>query len=184
MIKTVTVHELFEQLEADENTVLIDMRHPAEFALGHVPQAKNIPAGSMPVSQMLAEWSREAEGKTIYFICQSGGVSERFVDELSQDGYFGAQSVEGGMVAWQSMGLPLLGDFYMEPAESKDRRSKLVFGLVVMTGCALGFLVHHGFFAIPVVMAAESIFAGITGWSGLAAIFCRREQGRSSVHLG
>jgi len=68
MIKTVSVYELSEQLETDRESVLIDLRRPQDFEAGHVPQARNIPFGSMPLVQMLAEWSREAEGKPIYFI--------------------------------------------------------------------------------------------------------------------
>src|ERR1017187_3454276 len=107
MIKTVSVYELNEQLEIDPESVLIDVRRPQEFDQGHVPQARNIPFGSMPLGQMLAEWSREAEGKPIYFICQSGGRSQHMLDELKHRGFENAQCVAGGMVAWQSMGLPV-----------------------------------------------------------------------------
>jgi len=70
MIKTVSVQELSEQLEADPQSVLIDIRRPLEFDLEHVPQARNIPLAQCRWLQILAEWSREAEGKPIYFICR------------------------------------------------------------------------------------------------------------------
>lgn len=176
MIKTVPVHELCEQLESDEQTVLIDLRTPREFAIAHVPQARNIPRGSMPVSQLLAEWSRDADGKSIYFICQSGAASERFVEELVQEGYFCAQCVAGGMLAWQSAGLPLAIECEVKPDDSNGKRGKLLSGLAVMLGCVLGFLVHRGFFAVPILMAAENIFSGITGWSGIASLFGRKNS--------
>lgn len=177
MIKTVSVQELCEQLETDEQSVLIDLRCPEDFALGHIPQAHNIPLGSMSFTQLLAEWSREAEGKPIYFICQSGTRSQRVIDELNQYGFFGAQCVSGGMVAWQALGLPLVGEFACEPEENQgEQKTRLIFGMVVMMGCTLGFLVHRGFFAIPMIAAAESIFSGITGWSGLALFSNRKKR--------
>ena len=178
MIKTVSVYELSEQLETDLGSVLIDLRRSQEFELGHVPQARNIPFGSMPLGQLLAEWSREAEGKPIYFICQSGGRSQQLLDELAQVGFQSAQCVAGGMVAWQAMGLPveIKPTQVSERPRSPERRVWLIAGLLVMTGCVLGFFVHQGFFAIPVLVAAELIFAGITGWFGLAAVFGWRDR--------
>ena len=178
MIKTVSVYELSEQLCTDPQSVLIDVRWPQEFEQGHVPQARNIPFGSMPLFQMLAEWSREAEGKPIYFICQSGGRSQHLLDELAQSGFDAAQCVAGGMVAWQAMGLPVESKPVPVAAVPRERWLRLTAGLIVMLGCGLGFAIHRGFFAIPVVVAAELTFAGITGWSGLGAVFGWRDRDR------
>jgi len=136
-----------------------------------VPQARNIPIGSMPLTQMLAEWSRESEGKPIYFICQSGGRSQLLLDDLVQSGFDGAQCVAGGMIAWQALGLPVESKPTPVQSMPQERWLRLAAGLLVMLGCGLGFLVHPGFFSIPVLVAAELIFAGITGWSGLASVF-------------
>ena len=109
MIKTVSVYELSEQLETDPESVLIDVRQSSEYRQGHVRQAHSIPLGTMSLVQMLAEWGREAEGKPVFFICQSGGRSQRLLDELADAGFENAQCVAGGMVAWQAMGLPIEG---------------------------------------------------------------------------
>jgi rhodanese-related sulfurtransferase len=176
MIKTVSVQELCEQLETDPQAVLIDLRRPVDFELGHVPQARNIPLGSMSLAQMLAEWSREAEGKPLYFICQAGGRSQQILDELDQMGYHSAQCVAGGMVAWQAMGLPVEINTQATPEFNRERRMRLITGFLVLLGCALGLGIHKGFFAIPVMVAAEMILAGFTGWSGLASVFGRKDR--------
>lgn len=178
MIKTVSVQELCEQLETDPESVLIDVRRPQEYEQGHVPKACNIPLGSMPLAQMLAEWSREAEGKPIYFICQSGGRSQHLLDELAQAGFHDAQSVAGGMVAWQAMGLPVERMVQSADEFTPERLTMLAAGLLVMLGGALGFLVHSAFFAIAVVAGAELIFAGLTGRSGIGFIFGRKNCDR------
>jgi rhodanese-related sulfurtransferase len=178
MIKTVSVHELSEQLDADSQSVLIDVRCPQEFDLGHVSQARNIPLGSMPLKEIVAEWSREAEGKPIYFICRSGGRSQELLDELAQIGFDGAQCVAGGMVAWQAMGLPIMSTPAPTVMTLRERRSRLAAGLLVLLGCGLGFLVHCGFFAIAVLTGAELAFAGLTGWYGLSVVFGRGKTNR------
>jgi len=176
MIKTVSVYELSDQLEIDPESVLIDVRQPMEFRQGHVPQARNIPLGSMPLVQMQAEWSRDAEGKPTFFICHSGERSQELLDVLVDAGFENVQCVAGGMVAWQAMGLPIEKRHLMASAFLQDRRVWLAAGLIVWMGCSLGFVVHAGFFAIPVLVAAEMIFAGLTGRSGLSAIFGRRDR--------
>lgn len=178
MIKTVSVQELCEQLETDPESVLIDVRRPQEYEQGHVPKSCNIPLGSMPLAQMLAEWSREAEGKPIYFICQSGGRSQHLLDELGQAGFHDAQSVAGGMVAWQAMGLPVESTLQPSNEFTRERLTMLVAGLLVMLGGALGFLVHSGFFVIAVLAGAELGFTGLTGWPGIVSVFCRKNRDR------
>ena len=178
MIKTVSVQELCEQLETDTQSVLIDVRQPEEYEQGHVPQARNIPLGSMPLAQILAEWGREAEGKPIYFICQSGGRSQQLLDELAQVGFHGAQCVAGGMVAWQAMGLPVENKPQATLMPLQDRWIKLATGGLMLVGCGLGLCVHRDFFSIPVLLSAEMVCAGLMGRSLLDWAFVRKNRGR------
>ncbi len=174
MIKTVSVQELCEQFEADPQLVLIDLRQSAEFEQGHVPQAYNIPFGSMPAAQILAEWGREAEGKPIYFICQSGGRSQQLIDELVLEGYQSAQCVAGGMVAWQAMGLLVERSSASPAVKWHDRWLGLTIGLLVILGCGLGTFLHRVFLLIPVVLALGLMVASLCG--RLSGISLSREK--------
>ncbi len=176
MIKTVSVYELSDQLDIDPESVLIDVRPAAEFRQGHVPQAHSIPLGSMAMGQLQAEWSRDAEGKPVFFICRSGEHSQQLLDELADAGFENAQCVAGGMAAWQAMGLPIERKHWVASAFLQNRRVCLITGLIVWLGCSLGFVVHPGFFAIPVLVAAEMIFVGLTGWSGFGAVLGRKDR--------
>ncbi len=176
MIKTVSVYELSEQLEIDPGSVLIDVRSSNEFRQGHVPQAHNIPLGSMTMVQLQAEWSRDAEGKPIFFICRAGEHSQQLLDAFAAAGFENVHCIAGGMVAWQAMGLPIVRKPRVAWAISQDRRVWLATGLSVLVGCGLGFFVHQGFFSIPVLVAAEMVFVGLTGWSGLGAVFGRKDR--------
>jgi rhodanese-related sulfurtransferase len=176
MIKTVSVQELCEQLDTDPQTVLIDLRGTREFEQGHIAQACNIPLGTMTIHEIMAEWSRESDAKPIYFICQSGGRSQQILDALEDVGFHWAQSVAGGMVAWHALGLPLELDAPDSTGSTlPGRAGQIVAALLVLAGCALGIVVHKGFFAIPVLVAAEMLFRGLTGWAGLGSVFGRRD---------
>lgn len=175
MIKTVSVQELCEQLDIDAQTVLIDLRSPKEFEQGHIAQACNIPFGTMGLNEILAEWSRESEAKPIYFICQSGGRSQQVLDELEDVGFHWAQSVAGGMVAWHALGLPLETKTSAATGIAPTGRvGQITEALLILTGCVLGLSVNHGFFLLPVLVAVEMLFRGVTGWSGLGSVFDRK----------
>ncbi len=178
MIKTVSIHELCEQLDTDSQTVLIDVRAAEDFERAHVPGAFNLPPGSMPLKEIIAEWGREAEGKPIYFICQSGGLSQRVVEELECIGFSHAQCVAGGMVAWNALGLPIAEEEPFGEAVTLGIASwgRVIVSLLMLAGCGLGLAVHKGFFAIPVLMALEMFFSGLTGWSGLGSVFGRKKR--------
>lgn len=177
MIKTVSVQELCEQLETDEGTVLIDVRPSTDFEQGHIPQACNLPHGSVSLREIVAEWGREAEGKPIFFICQSGGRSQQLLDELENLGFRSAQCVAGGMVAWNALGLPTVSRIADDDSIGlRPQWTQVGAALLALGGCGLGLFVHKGFFAIPLLVALEMLFSGLIGWPGLSSDPGRKDR--------
>jgi len=84
-------------------TILLDVREPAEFANGHLRDAKNIPLSDL--ASRVGELEK-GKGKTIVVICQSGARAARAVKQLQAAGFEDALSLDGGIVAWQAGGLP------------------------------------------------------------------------------
>ena len=100
MIRTATVHEA-AQARALRTATIIDVRSSDEFASGHIEGATFMPLHVVPVR--LSELERSA---TYYVVCQSGGRSAQACAYLADHG-FDVRSVEGGMNAWRSAGLPV-----------------------------------------------------------------------------
>jgi adenylyltransferase/sulfurtransferase len=75
---------------------LIDVREPAEFKLGHLHDARNIPLGLL--DQALAGLPRD---RTLVFLCRSGARSLRAC-ALARRAGLDPQQLEGGLLAWQS----------------------------------------------------------------------------------
>lgn len=87
-----------------QGTLLIDVRQPDEYALGHAPGSTLIPLGQL--AQRLPELVGY-KNKPVALICHSGNRSGKAQKLLQQAGFTATSNVEGGMVAWQKAGLPV-----------------------------------------------------------------------------
>lgn len=92
------------QLINQGKSVILDVRESAEFAQGHVRDAKNIPLKDL--SQRMSELNK-FKSKTVIVACQSGVQSAKAVMQLSKAGLTDVASLQGGMAAWQEQGLPM-----------------------------------------------------------------------------
>ncbi|PIZ23967.1 MAG: rhodanese-like domain-containing protein [Comamonadaceae bacterium CG_4_10_14_0_8_um_filter_57_29] len=88
-----------------QGTLLIDVRQPDEYAQGHAPGSTLIPLGQL--AQRLPELAGY-KNKPVALICHSGNRSSKAQQLLQQAGFTATSNVEGGMVAWQKAGLPVV----------------------------------------------------------------------------
>ena len=98
--RAVDVTDLAEAHAA--GATVIDVREPAEYLAGHVPGAVLVPMGQLP--GRIDELPRDG---TVYVICASGNRSRSMVDVLVGAGV-DAVNVEGGTIAWQQAGYPVV----------------------------------------------------------------------------
>lgn len=92
----------------NKNTVIIDVREPSEFSLGHIESAVNFPRGVLemqitqhPSVKDLADPMLGLADQDIYLICRSGARSALAAESLNRMGLSSVFSVAGGMVAWE-----------------------------------------------------------------------------------
>jgi rhodanese-related sulfurtransferase len=91
----ITVEQLADRIEHG-TPVLLDVREPDEFAGGHVPGARNVPAASLD-----AESARLDPHVETLLICQSGRRSAAAAKLLAKKGFTDVHSVKGGTSAWR-----------------------------------------------------------------------------------
>ena len=91
------------QLVNQGKAVIVDVREPAAFAAGHLPDAKNIPLKEL--SNRAGELDK-FKSKSVITVCQNGVQSLRAAAQLRKAGFNEAVSLEGGMAAWQAQGMP------------------------------------------------------------------------------
>ncbi|MDP3669111.1 MAG: rhodanese-like domain-containing protein [Telluria sp.] len=85
-------------------TTILDVRQPAEFANGHVRDAKNIPLADL--SSRIGELDK-AKTKTVIVVCQQGARGDKAVKQLQAAGFEDVFNLDGGLAAWQAAGLPV-----------------------------------------------------------------------------
>jgi SulP family sulfate permease len=105
VIPNMTATDLWSALNNGTQPLVIDVREPYEFALGHVPTAQ-----LMPMPKILEMETAVPRDQEIVLICRSGRRSTQVLYKLQQKGYQNLANLEGGMLAWEAAGLPAVID--------------------------------------------------------------------------
>lgn len=87
---------------ATAGAVLVDVREPHEWVLGHAPQAVHMPMAE--VSERIGAIPEEA---MVVCVCHLGARSAAVASALRRSGR-DALNLSGGMEAWASAGLPVV----------------------------------------------------------------------------
>jgi rhodanese-related sulfurtransferase len=85
-------------------TTIVDVRDTAEFANGHLRDAKNIPLADL--AGRIGELDK-SKARTIVLVCQSGARADKALRQLAAAGFEDVVSLDGGLTAWQAAGLPI-----------------------------------------------------------------------------
>lgn len=84
-------------------TLLVDVRDEAEFAKGHMRDARNIPLKQLTTRVGEIE---KFKAKTVIVVCKSGVQSSKASGQLRAAGFNDVYSLDGGITAWQAQGMP------------------------------------------------------------------------------
>lgn len=87
------------------NAVVLDVREDAEFAAGHIADAKHIPAAQL--EQRLGELSKFKD-RPVLVNCQSGVRSAKACDVLRKHEFHKVYNLQGGLNAWIQAKLPVV----------------------------------------------------------------------------
>ena len=147
-----------------KGAVLIDIRGPDEYAREHVPGARH-----HALSRIDAESPIRNGDEVLIFHCRSGARTQGNAARLSAaspncETYI----LEGGLDAWKKAGLPVILD-RSQPIDIM-RQVQIVAGSLVLLGVILGTLVVPGFYVLSGLVGAGLMFAGTTGFCGMARL--------------
>lgn len=142
---------------------LIDIREADEFAHEHIAGAV-----SLPLSQVEQADVRLDAGRTAVFHCKSGMRTEANCVKLASRVDGDALILEGGLDAWKKAGLPVSSD--ATAPLPINRQVQITAGSLVLGGALLGTFVHPAGYALSGFVGAGLIFAGISGWCGMANV--------------
>lgn len=150
---------------------LIDVREPVEHAEAHIAGAKLIPLGEL--EKRCGEISRT---KAVVVMCQAGKRGAAAAEKLRALGFSQVGNLEGGMLAWQAARMPCAAG--ARKVMPLMRQVQTVAGGVVLTGSLLAAFVDPRWVYVPMVVGAGLLFAGLSGFCGLAVLLAKMPWNR------
>ncbi len=103
-LKTMNVHDLKKQYDADSDLCLIDVREDHEWHDMRIPRALHIPKDTL--ASIIAEKIAD-QSTPIYLYCRGGVRSLSAAQTLIDLGYQDVYSINGGIVEWVHAGYPV-----------------------------------------------------------------------------
>ena len=112
-VPLVSPGETHLRMQQDPNTLVVDVRDPAEIAAtGIVPGATNVPLGSLSYkadNKVPEEWrdfQLQDRSRPVITTCMHGPLGALGGKLLKDMGFTDVSFLEGGVQAWQDAGLP------------------------------------------------------------------------------
>lgn len=148
---------------AEGRYTLIDVRERDEYARVHIAEAANVPLSGWDNADFDLGSARE-----VVFTCRSGARTAGACDRMAERAPKGAFVLEGGVDGWLRAGLPVARDA-KAPLELM-RQVQIAAGALILLGVMLGWLVAPMWFALSAFVGAGLLFAGVTGFCGMARL--------------
>ena len=142
---------------------LVDIRSPDEHARASIPGAQNRPLDTL--GQIEGQIEKPSAG---VYHCRTGMRTGANADRLAAAADCPAYLLEGGLDAWRAAGLPVVED-RKAPMEIM-RQVQITAGSLVVLGVVLGLTVQTAFLGLAAFVGAGLVFAGTTGWCGMARL--------------
>lgn len=149
-----------QRLLAD-GAVLIDIRGRDEHVRERIDGSRNQPVDALSAV--------ESGGRKVIFHCKSGNRTATNAAKLASAAQCDAFILHGGIEAWKQAGLPVLCDV-RQPIELQ-RQVQIAAGSLVLLGIVLSYVIAPGLLGVSAFVGAGLLFAGLTGWCGLAKLF-------------
>jgi uncharacterized membrane protein YidH (DUF202 family)/rhodanese-related sulfurtransferase len=169
--RTETATEVFRRIQSGEAIELIDVRTPAEYRAVHAVGARLVPLDSLDPLAV----HRDAAGRPLVIICQSGGRAARACERFTAAGVPDAVVVEGGTSAWIAAGLPVIRG---KKTMALERQVRIAVGTLVATGVGLSLWVHPAFIALSGFVGLGLVFAGVTDTCAMEMLMARMSWNR------
>ena len=151
---------------ANGSAILVDIREPTEHAREAIPGARLHSLSKFDAVALSAMGG--ASAPALIFHCQSGNRSGNNEEKLRSCGVPEAYFLEGGLSGWKSAGYPTRID-HTKPIEMQ-RQVQITAGLLILTGFLLAWLISPLFLGLPAFVGAGLVFAGVSGWCGMAKV--------------
>jgi rhodanese-related sulfurtransferase len=145
--------------------VLVDVRERDEYARERIGGARH-----HAVSILDRDHPARPGDEVLIFHCKSGNRTTQNAPRIANDMPAGIETyiLDGGIDAWKKAGLPVTLD--RKAPIPTMRQVQIVAGSLVLLGAILGATVASGFYLLSAFVGAGLVFAGVTGFCGMARL--------------
>lgn len=181
-VRTISVEQL-AKLCGDDCVELIDVRTPLEFQELRAKDARNLPLDTLDPHGVMKQRGGNAD-HPLYLICKSGMRGAKACQKFIDAGYANVINVEGGTLAWERAGLPVVRGVKVM---SLDRQVRLTAGTVVLVASLLAIFVHPYWAVLSAAMGGGLAFAAWIDSCALGMILAQmpwnrvRDAGRQGM---
>jgi rhodanese-related sulfurtransferase len=168
-MKHMTISAFRQTLEAEKanpTVAFINVCTPDEYSAKHIEGVK-----SLPLDELESRAAELKDKKTIYIHCRSGNRSKRAIETLERLGMQAELvNVEGGIMAWEAAGLKTASTSSVLPM---TQQVFIAAGSLILIGVVLTLWRGIPFLVIPAFIGGGLLFAGVTGWCGMAVVLSK-----------
>jgi rhodanese-related sulfurtransferase len=147
-------------LDRDRATI-VDVREADEYAREHIAGAALRPLSTLNGNALPRE-----PGKHLVLMCNSGNRTRQAARQILTREPGELHHLEGGIQAWKKAGLPVEQD--AKAPLPIMRQVQIAAGSLVLLGIVLALLVSPWFMALSAFVGAGLVFAGVSGFCGMA----------------
>jgi rhodanese-related sulfurtransferase len=144
----------------EQGAILVDIRDNEEHARQRIDGARHHPLNALT--------TLDGVSAPIIFHCRAGRRTADNAARLRAATQNEAYILEGGIEAWKHAGLPVVED-RSQPLEM-GRQVQIAAGSLIVLGVILGSGVAPQFYGLSGLVGAGLIFAGLSGWCGMARL--------------
>jgi rhodanese-related sulfurtransferase len=173
-VATITPKEVEDLRRRGQIVDLIDVRTPVEYREVHAEPARLVPLVGLD-SRAVMEARNGTKEAPLYTICRSGSRGRQACEAFHSAGFTNVVNVEGGTLAWEQAGLPVVRG---KKAISLERQVRIAAGSLVVLGTALGSFVHPWLLGLSAFVGAGLVFAGVTDTCGMGRMLARMPWNR------
>jgi rhodanese-related sulfurtransferase len=173
--KDINPHQFSELRATQLNSILLDVRTPAEFAGVHAEGALNIPLNILNSSTISSHHQLQKDAP-IYLLCEKGTRAKLAAALFLDAGFTNIHVIEGGTQAWITAALPIVSSG--KKSISIERQVRIGAGILILLGILLSLTMHSGFLALSAFVGTGLVFAGVADWCGMGLLLAKAPWNR------
>ena len=167
------VDELARMRGASEAPLIVDVRLPVEYRAVHLE-----PSVSLPLDEIARRRDELPRERDLVLVCRTGARARLAAAELAG---FRTRVLEGGIVAWQEAGHPVVeGKAHM----SLERQVRIAAGTLAGLGGVLAVTVSPWLGLLPTFVGAGLVYSGLTDRCGMAMLLAKLPYNRIAADAG